>query len=119
MLLYEDHRPGTPVYALAFSPDGSTLASGAKDGTFVLRHSNGRVSMPLEYEPNRPPIQAVAYLPDGQSLVIGGAFGWLQYRHDGTWVSSPVSDKVVPVTSLAVLDEHTVAVGTGDQMKAP
>jgi WD40 repeat protein len=117
MLLYEDHRPGTPVYCLAFAPDGSTLAGAGKDGTLVLRHANGRVQIPLEYDPNRPPIQAVAYLPDGQSLVIGGAFGWLQYRHGCTWVSSPVSEKPAPVTSLAVIDEHTVAVGIGDRVK--
>lgn len=118
MQLYEDHKAGTPVYTLAFAPDGSTLASGAKDGTLVLHNSNGRVRHVLEYEPNRPPIQAVAYLPDGLSLVIGGAFGWLEYRHEGpgTWgVSGPkLAD---PVTALAVLDEHTVAVGTGDRVK--
>src|SRR4051794_35367283 len=108
MLLYEDHKPGTPVYALAFAPDGSVLAIGAKDGTLVLRHSNGRVSIPLKYEPTRPPIQAVAYLPDCQSLVVGGAFGWREYRHEGMWVSSPVPEKADPVTALAVLDEHTV-----------
>ena len=36
MLLYENHRSGTPVYALAFAPDGSALATGGKDGSLVV-----------------------------------------------------------------------------------
>src|SRR4051812_17773858 len=41
MLLYENHRPATDrqavVAAVAFAPDGNTLASGATDGSLALR----------------------------------------------------------------------------------
>lgn len=116
MLLYEDHK--AVVYALAFAPDGSSLASGAKDGTLLLRDANGSARSLLERGPLSSPIHALGYLPNGTALVIGGAFGWLEYRTEGpgTWgIIGPT--KAAPVTALAVIDEHIVAVGTGDRVK--
>lgn len=116
MLLYEDHK--AVVYALAFAPDGSTLASGAKDGTLVLRTTNGQVQHVIERGPLSLPIHALGYLPDGSALVIGGAFGWLEYRNLGPTAWGIIGpNKAAPVTALAVLDEHTVAVGLGDRVK--
>src|SRR5262245_12961744 len=102
MLLYEDHK--AVVYALAFAPDGSALASGAKDGTLILRDANGHARSLLESGPLSSPIHALAYLPDGSALVIGGAFGWLEYRNEGpgAWgIIGPT--KAAAVTALAVL----------------
>ena len=117
MLLYEDHKPAA-VYALAFAPDGSRLVSGARDGSVFLRDATGRPHCILEPDPNKPPIHALAFSPDGTAILAGGPFGWLGYRQDAAeqWgVFGPA--KTAPTTSLAVLDDHTLAVGTGDRLK--
>lgn len=115
MLLYEDHK--AIVYSLAFSPDGSALASGARDGSVLLREASG-VRHPLT-EPGSQslPIYAVSYTPDGTSVLIGGAFGWLGCKHiNDTWrIFGP--QNAAPVTSLAMLDDRTMAVGVGDRVK--
>ena len=52
MLLYEDHNAHEEhmgiVHTLAFAPDGSTLASGGRDGAVYLRDGIGEPgSMPV------------------------------------------------------------------------
>jgi WD40 repeat protein len=116
MQLYEDHK--AVVYALAFAPDGSTLACGAKDGSVFLRDAAGNRHPLAEPEPSSLPIQAVTYTPGGSAVIVGGAFGWLGRRNDnGVWTvfGAPNSG---PVTSLAMLDDRTLAVGVGDRVKA-
>jgi WD40 repeat protein len=116
MLLFEDHR--SVVYALTFSPDGSTLATAAKDGTLCLRNSEGRVPLPLEPGPKSPPIHAIGFLPTEPTVVIGGEFGWLRCRQEGgAWRVIVCPKSSPPVTSLAVLDDRTLAIGTGDRVK--
>lgn len=112
MLLYEDHNRSA-VYALAFSPDGAALASGARDGSLLLRGADGRAYPVTERGPKSPPIHAVGFLPDGSAVVIGHAQGFHIYRRTaGVWkLSEPAIHS--PVTSLAVLDATTLAVGTG------
>ncbi len=122
MLLFEDHRDQSTavdhkavVYAVAFSPDGSTLATGAKDGSLLLRDSSGHVS-PLRERGIKPqPVHAIGYLPNNAGVIIGGEFGWSGWRQEGdAWKQfGPQSTR--PVTSLAVLNERTVAFGIGDR----
>jgi WD40 repeat protein len=114
VLLYEDHH--AVVYALAFSPDGSVLASGAKDGSLWLRGPDGQPQSLYEQGPKTPAVHAIGFLPDG-AVVIGHAHGWHVHRRDaGTWrMFSPPSE--TSTTALAVLDANTLAVGTGDRLK--
>jgi WD40 repeat protein len=114
MLLYQDHPK--PVYAVAFAPDGRTLATGAQDGSLVLRDGSGRPHHLLERGPNTPEIHSLGYLPDG-SVVVGHANGWEVFRHDGgAWrLIDPSAPG--PVTALAVLDQNTLAIGTGHREK--
>lgn len=114
MLLYESHRAA--VNAVAFSPDGGTLASGAGDGSVVLRDAAGRPSPLHEEGPNTHAIYSLAYLPDG-GLVIGHAKGWAVWRRDGGAWRLTEPETPAPVTALAVLDRNTLAVGTGDRVK--
>ena len=79
MLLYEDHNKSV-VYALAFSPDGSELASGARDGSLLLHEADGSAHPVTERGPKSPAIYSVGYLPDGSAVVIGHAQGWHVYR---------------------------------------
>ena len=125
MLLFEDHRHETPavthksvVYAIAFSPDGSTLATGARDGSVFVRDASGHVSSLLERGPKVLPVHALGFQPNGAGLVVGGAFGWMNYKQDGGAWQEFGGHSSLPVTSLAVLNDRTVAIGTGDRFKA-
>ncbi|QEG29793.1 WD domain, G-beta repeat [Gemmata obscuriglobus] len=130
MLLFEDHRDETAtvvhkavVYAVAFSPDGSTLATGARDGSVFVRDAAGHVVPVLERSPKSSPVHALSFSPSGTALFVGGASGWYRYRQtESGWreaSSKEVDSKAsLPVTALTVLNEQTVAVGTGDRFKA-
>ena len=124
MLLFEDHRSESAtvdhkavVCTVAFSPDGSTLATGAKDGSVFLRDSDGRVRSLRERGLKCLPAHAVAFLPN-DAVIAGGAFGWSGWKRDGdAWPEfGPRSTR--QVTSLAVLGERTVAFGIGECLKA-
>lgn len=115
MVLYENHDKAI-VYALAFTPDGSALASGAKDGSVLLRDTSGRLLPPADRESPGLPVHAIAFTPDGSTTVVGGTFGWLGERRDGK-TRHVFGQAKSPVNSLAALDERTIAVGTGDRVK--
>jgi WD40 repeat protein len=60
------------VYAVAFSPDGRTLASASSDGTARLWDpATGKERRQLEG--HRDGVTAVAFAPDGKTLASGGA----------------------------------------------
>jgi WD40 repeat protein len=114
MLVFEDHR--SVVYALAFSRDGSTLASGSRDGTLLLRDASGEAFSLDEPGPKKPAVHALAFLPD-DALVVGHAHGWhIHRRAAGTWQTfGPPS--AAETTAVAVVDAATLAVGTGERLK--
>lgn len=119
MLLFEDHRYETAavvhkavVYAVAFSPDGSMLATGARDGSVFVRDANGHVTSLLERGAKEQPVHALGFLPGASSLFVGGSFGWSGYKPDGDRWREFGAKPSLPVTSLAVLTERLVAVGT-------
>lgn len=114
MLLFEDHTD--VVYALAFSPDGTQLASGSKDGSLIVHDANG-CSTPLGQDrgPNAAAVNAAAYFPDG-SLAVGHAHGWHLVRpHSELW--REIGPSRTPTTALAVLSPRILAVGTGERGK--
>lgn len=112
MLLFEDHTD--VVYSLAFSQDGTQLASGAKDGSLSVRDANG-CSLPFGQDrgPNAPSVDALAFFPDG-SLAVGHAHGWHLVRPDSEqW--REIGPSRTPTTALAVLSPRILAVGAGDR----
>lgn len=125
MLLFEDHRSQSAavdhkavVYAVAFAPDGSALATGAKDGSLFVRDSDGRVSSLRERQIKSFPVHAIDYLPNGAGVIAGGEFGWAAWRReDGCWKQfGPQGDR--PVTSLAVVGDRLIALGIGNRLKS-
>jgi WD40 repeat protein len=124
MLLYEDHRSQAPavdhkavVYTVAFSPDGSALATGAKDGSLFVRDADGRVSSLRERLIKTFAVHAIDYLANGAGVIAGGEFGWATWRQeDDCWKQfGPQGDR--PVTSLAVVSDRVIALGIGNRLK--
>jgi len=119
MLLYEDHKsaPNPAVYALAFAPDGSALVSAGKDGSVLVRDAEGRLHAVAGRDPDLNPVNSLAYSPDGACLFIGGPFGWVGSQRDGEMWRVFGPRNAAPVTSLAILDDRTLAVGIGERAK--
>jgi WD40 repeat protein len=63
--------PGTGWNAIAFSPDGKTLASGARGGEVILWSVAGGKEL-MRLADHKAGIFALAFSPDGKILAAGG-----------------------------------------------
>ena len=124
MLLFEDHRNQTAtvdlravVYSVAFSPDGTALATGSKDGTVLVRDDSGSVRSLRERGPKPLAVNAIDYLPNG-GIVLGGEFGWSQWQPGPDGWTEVCGELNRPVTALAALNDRLIAVGTGNRLSA-
>jgi len=66
-------RHGKPVRAVAFSPDGTRLATASEDGT--VRHWDTITGAEVGPTIRTPWALAIAYTPDGRRLATGGSDG--------------------------------------------
>jgi WD40 repeat protein len=119
MRLYEDHPSSdhrSVIDALAFSPDGSMLVSGSRDGTVIVRDAAGGSHLLFNPGPKPTAIHSLACLPN-VSIAVGHERGWDRYRSvAGNWqIFGPASS--APTTALAALNAQTLAIGTGDRLK--
>src|SRR6185312_9536339 len=82
---YRQHKSGVP--ALAWSPDGTRLASGGADGTVQIW--NAQTGQPMltytgHAHANPPFVLGVAWSPDGKRIVSGGDDGSARVWDAGT-----------------------------------
>jgi serine/threonine protein kinase/WD40 repeat protein len=67
---FNGHAEG--ITSLGFAPDGSSMAVGCKDGSFVLWDVNARREI-RRIQSLGGPVYAVAYRADGNTLAVAGA----------------------------------------------
>ncbi len=76
-----------PIHGLAFSPDGSTLASAGGDQTIQIRDaSTGRLRQTLRRKPDSSasgPFFSVAFSPDGRQIVAASTGGFALIWNNG------------------------------------
>lgn len=104
MLLHEDHEG--IITALAFSPDGTRLASGARDGSLVIRDSPGEATQRVSPGSG---ILNLAFLSAERLLVVREG-GW-EILHE-----AKSHREQLGLTAAAPLSESLLAIGTGDRM---
>jgi WD40 repeat protein len=109
-MLTLEGQPG-PIAALAFSPDGETLASGGTAGVIRLWHPptdagvlNGQTGA----------IQSLAFSPDGRYLAAGGADGVAQvWEVPARRILAAAIPQKHPVTTVTFVGPSTVLFGIG------
>jgi WD40 repeat protein len=97
-----DH-PGRPdqVLALAYSPDGNTLACGNRDGTVTFWVPNSDRDTPVQeamiWPTDQAGVEALAFSPDGKTLASGHQDGGMLF-----WRTADPSPPVGPTNKPAL-----------------
>lgn len=111
MLLFEDHD--TIVTALAFSRDGSLLASGSRNGLIVIRDDLGNTTPIGSPKAESIPVHSLGFRPDN-TLLAGFDSGWLSIPPG----ERPAPEKFVltSLTGFSLLTANRLAMGHGERM---
>jgi len=109
-------EPKNPVRAVAFSPDGRTLASGG-DAGLELIEDLPNASSPLRREVYPGFVRAVAFSPDGRTLAFSGDDNFVRLWDVKTGaLISRLKGHSRPVWAVAFSpDGRTLASGGGDK----
>lgn len=117
-------RHGDSVTAVAFAPDGRTIATASRDGTLSLWDTETGKER-VRYRGHAGPVLAAIFSRSGDCLISGGADGTVRLWRipDSGWKDQPltgeekrciqVSREEVQAVALSV-DGSTAAAGTAD-----
>jgi WD40 repeat protein/beta-lactamase regulating signal transducer with metallopeptidase domain len=134
-------KPRSPVLAVAYSPDGRSLATSGEDSAIVIRDpSTGSVRMRLEG--HNDAVTCLAFSPDGSILASGGYDrtvrfwnpstslllstlegheSWvfaLAFSLDGKTLASAGSDKTVRLWDVALGRSKATLIGPNSSIRA-
>jgi WD40 repeat protein/serine/threonine protein kinase len=129
---FKGHQSG--IFGLAFSPDGTRIASGSADGTVgIWDTATGRKLTFLRGTTQR--VDALVFSPDGSRLLVGSSDGTVRqwdahtgrsldvwrghkdrvesvaYSPDGRWMASGSRDRTVRLWKSAEKSEPAVLLG--------
>jgi WD40 repeat protein len=97
-------HPVHPVESMAFTPDGTTLATGSVDGTVRLWDTaSGKQTGKTITVPGGSPVDSVAFTPDGTTLATGSGDGTVRLwdtasgKQTGKTITVPDSSPVFSV----------------------
>ncbi|MFI6740534.1 AAA family ATPase [Nonomuraea sp. NPDC050451] len=113
---------GGPVSGVAFSPDGTMLASADSDGTVVLWDVRSRRQLGGPLSGNDASMPRVAFSPDGSTLAGAGPDGTvlLWDVRSGRRIGSPLRTPLMFVYAVAFSpDGKTLASAHGDPTMSP
>lgn len=103
------------VLALAFSPDGTRLASAGQDETVRLWDVNGRSAISSPLTGHAGEVLAIAYSPDGRWIASGGADQTVRLwdAAAGQPFGEPLEGHRAPVLALAFNPVNTMLASGG------
>lgn len=108
------NRP-VPVMALAFAPDGKTLAVGGYNEVMLWNSVSGKLSRRISGVPQR--IQSLAFAPDGKMLLVAGGtpgeYGEVALLELATGKRSKVLDTLPDIALTAVFNADGTQVAAG------
>lgn len=106
-----------PVYTVAISPDGETVATGSYDGTVRLWHSQTGESVGPALE-HKSMVTHVAFSPDGQTLgTASGKLAQLWSIQSGEPVAAPLQHDQLVLSLAFKTDGHTLATQSLDGLR--
>jgi len=83
LLVGEPWKVGNPVYALALSPDGRTIACGKRDGSVQRWDTNGQMMEGI-WTGHSSWVQVLSWSPSGRHLASGSSDGTILIRKAGS-----------------------------------
>lgn len=102
--------PNTTIQSVAFSPDGSLLAVGSKNGTVKLWRAATTAAATVVHAPLTTFenwVDVVTFSPDGRTLAAGSADNSLLTWSVGTWVQDRAFPHAGPVTGIAFFADRS------------
>ena len=90
---------------MAFSPDGTTLASGSGSGVRLWNAENGQLKAPLQGESY---VSSVAFSPDGTTLASGSGSGVHLWDTTSGQIKNTLQGHTDGVSSVAFSPDGTI-----------